>query len=90
MLVHSAADNRTSMSAFSTTSARNNLSDRAAIDDRKLWAEGSFHEVYTGTYSEGPRKGQKCVAKWFKTGVVYDDVFFEKDIRAIGKALVRA
>lgn len=76
------------MYTFSSTSARNNLSIEAKVNDRIIWAEGAFRTVYTGTYTEGPRRGQNCVAKWFKTGPVYEEVFCAKDVRAIDKALV--
>jgi hypothetical protein len=29
---------------------------------------------------------QPCVCKWFKTGEVYEDTFYEKDLKAVEKA----
>jgi hypothetical protein len=29
---------------------------------------------------------QPCVCKWFKTGAVYEETFFEKDLKAVKKA----
>ena len=38
-------------------------------------------------YTEGHRKGQKAVCKWFKTGHVHEGTFFEQDIRAMEKGV---
>lgn len=46
----------------------------------------TIHLALAGQYTEGSRSGQTCVAKWFKTGPVYDAVFFTKDVAAVGKA----
>jgi hypothetical protein len=32
------------------------------------------------------RCNQPMVVKWFKTGAVYEDTFFEKDLQAVDKA----
>ena len=40
-----------------------------------------------GTYIDGERRGQLCVTKWFKTGVVFEKEFFELDIKAVAKAM---
>ena len=40
-----------------------------------------------GEYTSGPRCGQECVAKFFKTGAVFADDYFTLDIKAIDKAL---
>lgn len=40
-----------------------------------------------GTYASGPRSGQPCVRKWFKSGSVFSDDFFTLDIKAVDKAL---
>lgn len=45
-------------------------------------ASGAHRDVHKGTYNKGPRKGEECVSKVFKTGSVYADVFFEEDIKA--------
>ncbi|KAI0200270.1 kinase-like domain-containing protein [Astrocystis sublimbata] len=47
---------------------RDNKSSTAIISRRMVFAEGTFKIVYAGTYTNGPRKGQKCIAKEFKTG----------------------
>ncbi|CAI6083854.1 unnamed protein product [Clonostachys chloroleuca] len=58
-----------------------------AADIIEPYAEGSFRYVAPGTYTSGPRKGEPCVLKWFKTGVVFEPDYFTLDIRAVGKAL---
>lgn len=40
-----------------------------------------------GQYTSGPRNGEACVAKWFKTGAVFSDDYFTLDIKAVDKAL---
>jgi len=70
--------------------ARRNNADRA---EYKVWdlehpfAEGAFRHVAQGRYTKGKRKGEKCVCKWFKTGCVYEDSYFDKDIAASNKAV---
>ena len=39
--------------------------------------------VYMGTYTKGPGKGEESVKKALKTGSVYEDTFFEKDVKAV-------
>ncbi|KAM7189330.1 Protein kinase-like domain containing protein [Rhypophila sp. PSN 637] len=56
-----------------------------ALDDP--FASGAFRWVAKGKYTNGPREGQPCVAKWFKTGVVFSEDFFLLDIKAVDKAL---
>ncbi|KAI9162896.1 Metallocarboxypeptidase A [Paramyrothecium foliicola] len=50
------------------------------------FAEGTYRWVAKGKYTSGPRQGQACVTKWFKTGVVFEEDYFELDIKAIDKA----
>ncbi len=40
-----------------------------------------------GHYTSGPRSGQTCVVKWFKTGAVFEDDYFALDIKAVDRAL---
>ena len=37
-------------------------------------------------YTKGPRKGEHCVWKVFKSGSVYEKKFFREDIKAVDKA----
>ena len=73
------------------SSAILNQSNKAKIMENgmeKPFAQGTFRWVAKGQYTEGGRKGEACVAKWFKTGAVYDDSFFTMDIKAVSKAQV--
>eukprot|EP00539_Tryblionella_compressa_P004166 CAMPEP_0178736306 /NCGR_PEP_ID=MMETSP0744-20121128/2366_1 /TAXON_ID=913974 /ORGANISM="Nitzschia punctata, Strain CCMP561" /LENGTH=371 /DNA_ID=CAMNT_0020388763 /DNA_START=335 /DNA_END=1450 /DNA_ORIENTATION=+ len=49
----------------------------------KPFAEGGFHKAAKGKFTEGHRKGQKAVCKWFKSGHVHEEKFFKDDIRAM-------
>ena len=51
------------------------------------FAKGAFRFVAKGMYTEGPRKGEACAVKWFKTGAVYSEDYFALDIKAVRKAL---
>jgi len=69
---------------------RYNNSHQASFEDddlENLFAQGAFRWVVRGTYTSGPRKGQACVAKWFKTGAVFSNDYFTLDIKAVDKAL---
>ncbi|KAH7161025.1 kinase-like domain-containing protein [Dactylonectria macrodidyma] len=71
-------------------SGRYNISRFASYEWEELeypFAEGEFRWVAGGTYTSGPRKGQACVAKWFKTGAVFEEDYFTLDIKAVDKAL---
>jgi hypothetical protein len=50
-------------------------------------ASGAFRWVAKGRYTSGSRRGQACVAKWFKTGSVFSSDYFMLDIKAVDKAL---
>jgi hypothetical protein len=39
--------------------------------------------VAKGRYVSGPRKGQTCVSKWFKTGAVFSSDYFTLYIKAL-------
>ncbi|KAJ3082955.1 hypothetical protein HK102_001365 [Quaeritorhiza haematococci] len=56
---------------------RNNAS-RATVEE-KVIAEGTFRRVYKGKYVVGPRAGEPCVAKRFKSGCVYEASYFAND-----------
>lgn len=75
-----------------TCSWSNDANMAEVFDPDHPFASGSFRWCAKGKYTNGDRRGQQCVAKWFKTGAVYDGVFYEKDIKAVDKAvdIVRA
>mmetsp|Transcript_158349 Transcript_158349/g.288771 ORF Transcript_158349/g.288771 Transcript_158349/m.288771 type:complete len:349 (+) Transcript_158349:67-1113(+) len=66
--------------------ARCNLSTHAQ-DTSEMIGEGEFRRVTLGYYTEGPRQGEKCVCKVFKTGGVYEDTFFSADMKASESAV---
>lgn len=69
---------------------RRNKSDVADFDNTALtspFAAGGFRFCAEGVYTEGNRKGKKAVCKWFKTGHVFESMFFDQDIRAMEKAV---
>ncbi|GMH45979.1 hypothetical protein BSKO_13943 [Bryopsis sp. KO-2023] len=51
------------------------------------FASGSFRWVAKGTYTDGERRGEACVCKWFKSGSVFSETFFSEDIKAIHKTI---
>ncbi|KID96853.1 MHCK/EF2 kinase, partial [Metarhizium majus ARSEF 297] len=66
---------------------RFNYSSSASIPISALerpFAQGAFRWVAKGTYTSGPRQGQACVVKWFKTGAVFSNDYFTLDIKALG------
>jgi len=74
---------------MATTKRCNNSIEAEFYDDSlsSPFAEGGFRYVAEGEYTEGHRKGQKAVCKWFKTGHVHEETFFEQDIRAMEKGV---
>ncbi|KAK2802563.1 hypothetical protein FQN51_004355 [Onygenales sp. PD_10] len=77
-------------SSKQSDSGRYNDSNWASFSNGDLgnpFANGAFRWVAKGVYTKGPRSGQACVAKWFKTGAVFSDDYFTLDIKAVDKAL---
>ncbi|KAK5991731.1 Alpha-protein kinase 1 [Cladobotryum mycophilum] len=73
-----------------SSSGRYNNSRSASIPHAALndpFAQGTFRWVAKGNYTSGPRQGQACVAKWFKSGAVFSDTYFTLDIKAVDKSL---
>mmetsp|Transcript_35138 Transcript_35138/g.85087 ORF Transcript_35138/g.85087 Transcript_35138/m.85087 type:complete len:248 (+) Transcript_35138:259-1002(+) len=70
--------------------ARRNNATSATFEDYELenpFAEGAFRYAAKGKYTQGERRGEKCVCKWFKTGSVYEDSYYEADIRTAKKCI---
>lgn len=70
--------------------ARRNNATRAIFSNYDLenpFAEGQFRWVAKGVYTHGSRAGQACVCKWFKSGQVFDERFFNMDLEAMNMAL---
>ncbi|KAH8805129.1 kinase-like domain-containing protein [Xylogone sp. PMI_703] len=66
--------------------ARQNNSSRAEIDTSEIFASGTFKNVWAGHYTVGARAGQQCVSKEFKTGSVYEDHYFDKEMEIIRRS----
>jgi hypothetical protein len=67
--------------------ARQNKASKAEIDRSTIFATGGFKNVYKGKYTEGERTGQECVSKIFKSGSVFEDSYFESELKVVAKAL---
>lgn len=65
------------------SNSRTNDATNANIDKTRIFASGTFKDVWAGVYTGGARQGQRCVAKEFKTGSVYEDHYFEEEMRTI-------
>lgn len=65
---------------------RLNNATYALIDTTNLFAQGTFKNVWKGTYTRGTRAGQECVAKEFKTGSVYEEHYFEEELAIVNRA----
>lgn len=63
--------------------SRINLSTHAEIDTSKIFASGTFKNVWSGVYLDGPRKNTPCVSKQFKTGSVLSDYYFREELNII-------
>lgn len=86
---HSA--NRRQNNVDPTKTARLNNATRATFSHDALanpFDSGSFRFVAKGKYTHCDRTGEDCVCKWFKTGGVLEDHFFDSDI-ASAKMAVR-
>lgn len=76
--------------ANQSDSGRYNRSNHAVFELSALecpFAQGTFRWVAKGSYQNGERRGQVCVAKWFKTGAVFEYVYFSLDIKDADKTL---
>lgn len=67
--------------------SRTNNATSADIDRAAgPFAEGTFKHVWRGTYTNGVRAGQSCVAKEFKTGSVYESHYFAEELSIVARA----
>jgi hypothetical protein len=67
--------------------ARENDSSEATVDTSVVYAEGAFKNVYKGKYTEGERNGEECVCKIFKSGSVFEESYFNNELKVVKKAL---
>ncbi len=69
---------------------RRNNANKATFDNQDLdkpFAEGAFRWVAKGTYTDGHRRGEACVCKWFKTGHVMESHFYDSDLKTSNEAI---
>lgn len=65
---------------------RNNNSTAADINRDRLFATGTFKNVWQGRYIAGARTGEACVAKEFKTSSVFEDHYFQEELNIVDRA----
>ena len=67
------------------SSQRTNSSTKCKIEFSEVFAEGTFKNVYAGTYTSGASRGESCVWKQFKAGSVYEDHYFDEELAIIDR-----
>lgn len=60
--------------------SRENLSSKALIDRSRIYAAGTFKNVWRGEYTSGSRAGQKCVSKEFRSGSIFENYGFQEEL----------
>ena len=68
------------------TNRDESIKEHSEASSYEFLAAGAFRNVFQGVYTKGPRAGEKCVKKVFKSGAVYESKFFDKDVVAVDKA----
>ncbi|KAG5190025.1 kinase-like domain-containing protein [Tribonema minus] len=63
---------------------RNNAS--RGTYDRQPFAYGAFRSVAKGKYTKGPRAGDAMVVKWFTTGTVFEESYYDTDVLTVKTA----
>ncbi|POS73707.1 hypothetical protein DHEL01_v207898 [Diaporthe helianthi] len=69
--------------------SRNNNATAADINRDRLFATGTFKNVWQGRYIAGARTGEACVAKEFKSGAgsaAFEDHYFQEELNIIERA----
>jgi len=66
---------------------RENLSDEATVYLDEIYAQGTFKLVYEGIYTCGPRENETAMIKMFKSGSIYEDLFFATELNVISTAM---
>ncbi|KZS15388.1 Uncharacterized protein APZ42_019039 [Daphnia magna] len=67
--------------------ARQNKATDAKIDTTTIFASGAFKIVYKGKYTKGERAGEECVCKIFKSESVFEESYFQEELKVVAKAL---
>ena len=81
--------NKCIISAATKLTERQNRATAAEYYDddlEKPFAKGAFRYVAKGVYSEGERKGQPCVCKWFKNNKL-ESSYLEAEIETAKEAI---
>lgn len=63
--------------------ANENRDNEASSEFAVKW-QGECRYVALGSYT-GQRRGQQCVVKWFKSGRVFESIFWDQDMKAVEK-----
>ncbi len=66
--------------------ARENNATLATVYE-PLYASGAFKNVYKGKYTQGERAGEDCVCKSFISGSVFEESYFQAELKVVEKAL---
>jgi hypothetical protein len=74
---------RVSQVPLTMSLVRTNNATRASIRRSKIFASGTFKNVWQGEYIAAARAGQPCVAKEFKTGSVLEAHYFDEELKII-------
>jgi hypothetical protein len=67
--------------------ARKNDATKANVHCAVMHASGAFKNVYKGVYTIGERQGEQCVAKRFKSGSVFENAYFDVELKVVAKSL---
>ncbi|TVY68631.1 Alpha-protein kinase vwkA [Lachnellula suecica] len=65
------------------SNTRINNSTEATVEVDAIFGSGTFKNVWAAKYTNGPRKDQRCVAKEFKTGSVFEAHYFDEELNII-------
>ncbi|KUJ22179.1 kinase-like protein [Mollisia scopiformis] len=65
------------------SNSRTNNATEATVDKQKIFASGTFKNVWMATYTQGARSGERYVVKEFKTGSVFEAHYFEEEMNII-------
>lgn len=65
--------------------SRTNDATKADILRQKIFAHGTFKDVYQRTYTEGPRKGHKCVAREFRKSSTVESQYFNDELAILAR-----
>ncbi|OAJ37841.1 hypothetical protein BDEG_21817 [Batrachochytrium dendrobatidis JEL423] len=72
---------------MTTNFARENDSFETVPNMDVVFARGAFKNVYKGKYTKGNRTGQESVTKIFKSGSVFQESYFDNELKIVNKAL---